>query len=423
MTVPTVRLDADSCCEEYAALSTSRRNLMRGALVAGATTVIGDAVMTTASALPGRTSRAVLVVLSLRGAADGMSLVVPHGDPVYYEARPKIAIPQDQLLAADGFFGMHPALSPLLPLWNAGKLGWVHASGLPAPNRSHFSAMEELEDAAPGSATRTGWLNRLIGLPDGNTSPLQAMNIGTGVPPAALAGPAPYMNASRVEDIRLAGVKGQHDRRRMALDTMWRQQRTPLGDATRRAFSVVQTFERINRTSARDDAATPYPKGDLGKAFANAARVIKGDIGVEVITIDHGKWDMHSGLGDLNWGQMLENATEMSGAVAAFFADLGLLADSVTLVALSEFGRRVQENVNVGLDHGYGNVMMVAGSGVKGGYYAKWPGLTNELDSDLLVTTDYRSVLAEVVSGRFGVSSASVFPGFVREQVGVMVGQ
>jgi uncharacterized protein (DUF1501 family) len=363
------------------------------------------------------------VVLSLRGAADGMSLVVPYGDPVYYAARPKIAVPQDQLIAADGFFGMHPALAPLLPLWSSGKLGWVHASGLPAPNRSHFSAMEELEDAAPGSSTRTGWLNRLIGLPDGDTSPLQAMNIGTGVPPAALAGPAPYMNASRIEDIRLAGSKNdRHDRRRKSLDTMWRQQRNPLGDATRRAFSVVQTFERINRSPQRGQTAAAYPKGDLGKAFANAARVIRGDVGIEVITIDHGKWDMHSGLGDLGWGQMLENATELSRSVAAFFDDLGTLADTVTLVALSEFGRRVQENVNVGLDHGYGTVMMLAGAGVKGGYYAKWPGLTNELDADLLVTTDYRSVLAEVVSGRFGVSSASVFPGFVREQVGVMQG-
>jgi uncharacterized protein (DUF1501 family) len=413
-----------ACCEEFAATATSRRSLLRGALLAGTTTVIGQAVMSTAAAVPGRTARAVLVVLSLRGAADGMSLVVPHGDPVYYAARPKIAIPRDQLIAADGFFGMHPALAPLLPLWSSGKLGWVHASGLPVPNRSHFSAMEELEDAAPGSATRTGWLNRLIGLPDGDASPLQAMNIGTGVPPAALSGPAPYMNASRVEDIRLAGAKSdRHDRRRTSLDTMWRKQQTPLGDATRRAFSVVQTFERINRSPQRDQPGTPYPKGDLGKAFANAARVIRGDVGVEVITIDHGKWDMHSGLGDLGWGQMLENATEMSGSVAAFFEDLGPLAGNVTLVALSEFGRRVQENVNVGLDHGHGTVMMVAGAGVKGGYYAKWPGLTNELDSDLLVTTDYRSVLAEVVSGRFGVSSASVFPGFVREQVGVMQGQ
>ena len=119
---------------------------------------------------------------------------------------------------------------------------------------------------------------------------------------------------------------------------------------------------------------------------------------------------------------MLENARELSGAIAAFFTDLGALGDSVTLVALSEFGRRVQENVNVGLDHGYGNVMMLAGAGVKGGYYAKWPGITNELDSDLLVTTDYRSVLSEVVTARFGVSTASVFPGFVREAVGVMAG-
>ncbi len=413
------------CCEEYAALArTSRRSLLRGALVAGSTTVFGGAVMETAFAAPARKARGVLVVLSLRGAADGMSLVVPHGDPVYYQARPRIGIPRAQLLGADGFFGMHPALSPLMPLWNAGRLGWVHASGLPAPNRSHFSAMEQLEDAAPGSSTRTGWLNRLIGLPDGDTSPLQALNIGTGVPPSSLAGPAPYMNASRVEDIRLAGAKSaKKDRRRQSLDALWKREKGPLGDATRRAFSVVQTFDRINNRPGQGAPTGNYPKGDLGKAFANAARVIRGDIGVEVITIDYGKWDMHSGLGDLSWGAMLENATELARAVAAFFADLGPQAAAVTLVGLSEFGRRVQENPNMGLDHGYGNVMMVAGAGVRGGYYAQWPGITNELDSDLLVTTDYRSVLAEVVAARFNVSTAAIFPGFVREPVGVMYGQ
>lgn len=413
---------ADECCEEYARLSTSRRNLLRGAIAAGTTTVIGDAVMTTASAATG-VARAVLVVLSLRGAADGMSLVVPHGDPVYYQARPRIAVPKDQLLASDSFFGMHPALAPLMPLWSSGKLGWVHASGLPAPNRSHFSAMEELEDAAPGSSTRVGWLNRLIGLPDGMTSPLQAINIGTGVPPASLYGPAPYMNTSKVDNIRVAGARNRKDKRRRALDTMWGGRTDPLGEATRRAFSVVESFDRIATTSAKVAIPPSYPKGDLGKAFANAARIVRGDVGVEVITIDHGKWDMHSGLGDLGWGQMLENATELSRSLAAFFEELGVLGDKVTVVALSEFGRRVQENVNRGLDHGYGNVMMVAGAGVKGGYYGRWPGLTNELDSDLLVTTDYRSVLSEVVAGRFGVSTASVFPGFVREQVGVMHGQ
>jgi uncharacterized protein (DUF1501 family) len=412
----------NDCCEEYARLSASRRGLLLGAAAIGTTTVIGDAVMTTASAATG-TARAVLVVLSLRGAADGMSLVVPHGDPVYYEARPRIAVPKDKLLGADSFFGMHPALAPLMPLWNSGKLGWVHASGLPAPNRSHFSAMEELEDAAPGSSTRTGWLNRLIGLPDGMSSPLQALNIGTGVPPAALAGPAPYMNTSKIDNIRVVGARTASDKRRRALDTLWAKRTDALGEATRRAFSVVESFDRIATTSAKVAIPPAYPKGDLGKAFSNAARVVRGDVGVEVITIDHGKWDMHSGLGDLNWGQMLENAIEVSQALAAFFEELGALGDKVTVVALSEFGRRVKENVNRGLDHGYGNVMMVAGGGVKGGYYGRWPGITNELDSDLLVTTDYRSVLSEVVASRFDVSSASIFPGFVREQVGVMHGQ
>ena len=110
-----------------------------------------------------------------------------------------------------------------------------------------------------------------------------------------------------------------------------------------------------------------YPSGDLGKAMAVAARVVRGDVGVEVITVDHGNWDMHTGLGTLNNGQMVRNTDELATAVAAFFTDIGGLADKVTLVALSEFGRRVKENSNVGLDHGYGNVMFLAGAGVKGG--------------------------------------------------------
>ena len=133
---------------------------------------------------------------------------------------------------------------------------------------------------------------------------------------------------------------------------------------------------------------------------------------------------MHSGLGTVDSGRMVRNAGELASAVAAFFTDLGSLADKVTLVALSEFGRRVAENANMGLDHGYGNVMFLAGAGVKGGaYYGTWPGLQGDIDSDLLVTTDYRSVLAEVVASRFGASTSTVFPGFQRERVGVMVGQ
>ncbi len=152
MTTPT-------CCDELSVggARLSRRGLLGAAALAGTTTtIIGDAVLQTASAASLSPAPSVLVVLSMRGAADGMSLVVPHGDPVYYQARPKIAIPKSQLLGRDGFFGLHPKLKPLMPMWNAGKLAAVHATGLPSVSRSHFAAMEEMEDATPGSSERSG---------------------------------------------------------------------------------------------------------------------------------------------------------------------------------------------------------------------------------------------------------------------------
>ena len=170
-------MNETDCCPEYAAMS--RRGLLQGALAFGAsTTVFGTAVVTAspASAAP---APAVLVVVSLRGACDGLSLVVPHADPAYYAARPNIAIASDVLLAKDGMFGLHPAFEPLLPFWTAGKVAAVHATGLPAPNRSHFAAMEEVEDANPGSSVRSGWLNRLVGT-DADANPLQGLNLGVG---------------------------------------------------------------------------------------------------------------------------------------------------------------------------------------------------------------------------------------------------
>jgi uncharacterized protein (DUF1501 family) len=407
---------SDACCGEYAALT--RRGLLRGAALAGATTAFGSAVVTAAAASPTE-AESVLVVLSLRGAADGLSLVVPHADPVYYRARPQIAVPAERLLARDAAFGLHPELAPLLPLWEAGRLAAVHGTGLPAPNRSHFAAMEEVEDADPGSATRRGWLNRLIGT-DAQRSPLQGFNLGGGVLPTSLYGDDPVLSATNVSDVGIAGDDkwDPHDWRRRSLHTLWDRNTGPMGRAMRSMFAAVDDFAPVKETT---DNRGRYPGGDLGAAMASAARVVRGNVGVAVITIDHGDWDMHSDLGTLAWGAMRRNAAEFSSAVAAFFGDLGDQAHKVTLVALSEFGRRVAQNASYGLDHGFGNVMFVAGAGVKGGrYYGTLPPLTGDVDSDVPVTTDYRSVLAEVVTTRFGASSAAVFPGFQPETVGVM---
>jgi len=409
---------ADSaCCDEFRAVS--RRGLFSGAIaLAGATTIVGSAVVTAAPAMAASAS-SVLVVLSLRGAADGMSLVVPHGDPVYYQARRRLAIPKTELLAADAMFGLHPKLAPLLPLWNAGKLAALHATGLPAPNRSHFAAMEEVEDANPGSTTRQGWLNRLIGA-DTRTSPLQGFSIGGGVVPGSLFGDQPVMSAGSVQDVKIAGDDkwAVNDGRKRSLHTLWDANNGPLGKAMRSTFGALNEFQPVKTTVDNSDA---YPDTDLGRSLATVARIVRGDVGVEVLTVDQGDWDMHSDLGTLEWGQMRQNADDLGRSIAAFMADLGTQTSKVTLVVLSEFGRRTVENDSWGLDHGFGNAMLVAGAGVKGGkVYANWPGLTLDDDADLLVTTDYRSVLAEIVSTRFGASTATVFPGFTPTPLGFM---
>ena len=418
---PTFPLTPTSCCAEYGRLS--RRGLLAGGLALGTTAVLGSAVVTAApvsaaSAASVAGGGSVMVVLSLRGAADGLSLVVPYADPVIRSgaARPRIGIPASRLLGTDGTFGLHPELAPLLPLWEAGELAAVHATGLRVPNRSHFAAMEEIEDADPGSSARVGWLNRLVGdLP--GTSPLQGFAVGGGVVPTSLQGPHPVMAASDVDSVGFAGVEGDDGSRMRSLHALWDRQGGTLGGAMRSAFDSADDFRPVRDTA---DRAGSYPRTDLGRALSEVARIIRGDVGVGVVTVDQGDWDMHSGLGTLEWGAMRLNARDLAQAVGAFFADLGPRRSKVTVVTLSEFGRRVRENANVGLDHGHGNVMLLAGAGVRGGYYGTMPPLSADLDADVPVTTDYRSVLSEVVTTRLGASRAAVFPGFAPEHVGVM---
>ena len=406
-------------CHEFTGLS--RRGLLRsGLVVGGLATTFGSTVVTVAPAYAAASADSspwTIVVLSLRGAADGMSLVVPHGDPVYYQARPRIAVPSDRLLAKDAMFGLHPALAPLVPLWESGRIAAVHATGLPVANRSHFSAMEQLEDATPGSTTRSGWLNRLLG-GTGAASPLEGVAVGT--LPTAMYGAQPVVGLSTVDDVTVAGAESlsPSDPRIASLRRAWRNDGSAMAAGMGSALDTVRAFQPVRDT---EDTSASYPDTDLGGALCAVARTIRGNVGTTVFTVDHGDWDMHTYVGQPESGWMRDNAKAMAEAVAAFFTDLGALGDRVTLVTISEFGRRTVENAQQGLDHGWGNVMLLAGAGVKGGrYHGTWPGLTTSGDADLTVTTDYRSVLAEVVTARTGVSTATVFPGFTPEPVGVM---
>jgi len=412
-----------SCCD----LDPSRRRFLRTAgLLTGAgviTSVVGTSFMQAALGSTG-SARNVLVVLSLRGGADGLSLVVPHGERAYAKARPTLAIPRGSLLAQDQMFGLHPKFAPLLPMWTAGTFGAVNAVGLDMPNRSHFAAMEAIEDADAGSVERRGWLNRLVGL-DTQVSAVEAMQIGSPVVPTAMYGESPVLAARSIDDIALPDRDNpvQFERRVGSLREAWSGDETSLGRGARAALDMSDVFAGVAGYPTEPEHGAVYPVSSLGNALADVARLVRADIGAEVVTVDFGNWDMHVGVGTVDGGPMTSAVDELALSLAAFFGDLGPLGANVTVVTISEFGRRLDENANNGLDHGWGNVMLLLGAGVVGGrYHGTWPGLGDGklVQGDLAVTNDYRSVLAEVVATRFGADVSKVFPDFQPKRLGVM---
>ena len=414
---------AASCCD----FDRSRRNFLRNlGLLAGVgviTSTTGASFMQAAFASTGAASN-VLLVLSLRGGADGLSLVVPHGDIAYAAARPKLAVPSSTLLARDAMFGLHPKFAPLMPMWTAGSFAAVNAVGLAAPNRSHFAAMEAIEDADAGSVERRGWLNRLVGL-DQVESSVEGAQIGSAIVPTSLYGASPVLAMADIDDMSLPGRDSStgHARRVASLTEAWAEDSTSLGRGARAALDMSDVFADVAGQPSEPLNGAVYPGGDLGKSLGDAARLVRADIGAEVITVDAGAWDMHVGVGGVDAGLLTTAVEELALALNAFFTDLGSLGSRVTVVTISEFGRRVAENASNGLDHGWGNVMLLLGAGVRGGrYHGTWPGLGDGklVDGDLAVTNDYRSVLAEVVSSRFGADVSKVFPGFRPTPIGAM---
>ncbi len=427
----TAATPAHAGCEEFdRAARASRRGFLQGMAVGtGAlvtTSVFGDTFVEAAhGATPGGN---VLVVVSFRGGIDGLGVVVPHGDPGYYRARPSIAVSPTSVLAGDAMFGLHPRMAPLLPMWQSGRLAAVHAVGLEVPNRSHFKAIELVEDSDPRSSVRRGWVNRMIGQ-QGIVGPAEAVHLTSPLSPTMFAGPAPTMATDGFKTLTLPGATGARRSKRYAGQrAVWDGTAGPLSQAAADALSISQGLATRMTSSYKPANGAAYPTAwpgtELSEALRDAANLIKRDVGTSVISIDFGSWDMHADYGNQGSGQMQGMIGAFAAAVAAFFTDLGTVGDRVTLATISEFGRRVAQNGNRGLDHGWGNMMLLAGAGVKGGkYYGRWPGLSDGklVAGDLQVTTDYRNVLGEVVSRRFPQASlGEVFPGLSYAPLGVM---
>lgn len=358
-----------------------------------------------------------LVCLFQRGAVDGLSMVVPHGDPAYYRDRPRIAIPRAAVHDLDGHFGLHPRLAGLLPWWSAGSLAIVHAVGSPDPTRSHFDAQDYMESGTPGrKSTADGWGNRYCRHHAEHTdTPFRAVAFGPQLP-RTLAGSAP---ALAIDDLRTFGVQarpGGQDRLSRAFEALYEGSATGLlATSSHEGFEAIRMLREADPARSAPANGVQYPPGRLGQSLRQVAQLIRGDLGLELAFADVGGWDTHVNQG-ADQGQLGQRLDELGSALTAFATDLGEKLADVVVLTMSEFGRTVRENGTAGTDHGRGTAMMVLGGGVRGGrVLGRWPGLAPEQledGRDLAVTTDFRDLFAEILTSHLGARDlAAVFPG------------
>jgi uncharacterized protein (DUF1501 family) len=393
-----------------------------------------------AQELPRARRGKVLICIFQRGAADALNMVVPHGEDVYYRMRPTIAIPRPSTLTAgpagvrgggagaidlDGFFGLHPALAPLKPLWDRGLLAPVHAVGSPSTTRSHFDAQDYMETGTPDrKATSDGWLNRYLAAQGTcaecqiEKSPFRAVAMAQQTP-RLLEGPAPTIAMASIGDfsIRATGTDVQR------LEALYRTGSADLIHGTgAETFDAVKMLRAANPQQYQPANGAEYPRSPFGQNLRQIAQLIKSDVGLEIAFADVGGWDTHVNQGSVN-GQLAARLADFGQGVAALVTDLGDRMDNVVILTMSEFGRTARQNGNGGTDHGHASAFFVIGGSVRGHkVHGRWPGLAPEQlyqGRDLALTTDFRAVFAEVAMKHLGaVSTERLFPGFDAGQTG-----
>jgi uncharacterized protein (DUF1501 family) len=368
----------------------------------------------------------VLVCLFQRGAADGLNILVPHGEREYYALRPTIAIPRTGVIDLDGFFGLHPSLAPLQPLWANGMLAPVTAVGSPSNTRSHFDAQDFMESGTPDvKSTSDGWLNRYLATEGtcaqcAKPSPFRAVAISPQTP-RILEGPAPTIAMSNINDftVRATGDDAQR------LEALYRT-----GSADLIHSTGAETFDAVKMLRAADPQRyTPangavYPNSPFGQSLRQIAQLIKSNVGLEIAFADVGGWDTHVNQGGAT-GQLAGRLSDFALAIAALVTDLGDKMEDVVIVSMSEFGRMARQNGNGGTDHGHAGALFVVGGAVHGHkVHGRFPGLAHEQlyeGRDLALTTDFRSVFSELATSHLGAKNlSSVFPDFKAEPVGIV---
>ncbi len=373
-----------------------RRQLLQAGLVSASTLIaVGSHGWFTRSTAQGANPKR-LIVIFLRGAVDGLNVVVPYRETTYYEARPTIAIPQpgqtNGAIGLDGQFGLHPALASILPLWQQGNLAFVHSSGSLDPTRSHFDAQDNMERAGT-QTVHDGWMNRLLGSLSGS-NPIQAINVGD-VTPRILSGRMPVATlalgrgAARPISLDKPQIAAAFDRLYAGHDRQSRAYQE--GRVARKAL-----LSDLDAETKMANNGAPLPNGFASDA-QRLAQIMNKDPRVALAFMALGGWDTHVNQN----AQLARNLDQLGKGLATLQTTLGATYADTTILVMSEFGRTVHENGDRGTDHGHGNVMWLMGGGVRGGkVYGDWQGLTSDRlyqQRDLAITTDFRDVIATVL--------------------------
>ena len=378
--------------------------------------------------------RKVLVTIFQRGAMDGLMAVTPFNDPALAEARPNLFMhltdPNNKLTDLDGRFALHPSFAELAPLYKEGRLAIVHGVGSPNKTRSHFDAQDYMENGTPGvKGTRTGWLNRAVGLLGHEGTPFRSVAL-TRALPRAFYGKEPSI---AVDDLRSFGIQMPNDPQgaeqvEEGFEAMYaRSAKRLVQRVSRESFDAIELLEKIGVNNYKPAEGAEYPNTSLGRRLQQIALLIKSDVGLEVAFTETGGWDTHVQQGTTT-GSFQRRADEMSRSIAAFWTDLGTYQDDVVLMTMTEFGRTVHQNGSLGTDHGRGSCLFVLGNNVAGGkIHGNVPEklVKDALEDrrDLPVTTDFRSVFADVAGKHLNIDRShdiAMFPGWEGERFKVM---
>lgn len=378
------------------------------------------------------TDRDILVSIYLRGGVDGMTLCVPHAESAYYNARPLLAVPDpdsgdpNRAIDLDGFFGLPPAMGSLKEAFDSGSLAIVHAAGLARSSRSHFDAQRfmELGDADDPNLF-TGWMGRHLMTKKAlkKNAALRAVGISHALQ-TTLSGSPKSLPIPDLADFGLAGNPETGDARVALLNDLYRRHADQIKNSAQATQDTMDLLAAIDFENYQPSGGAVYPNTPFGNAMKSAAALIKADVGVEAVAVDKSGWDTHNNQGPLQ-GAMANLMTDLADTLSAFHKDIFSDGPNVTVVAQTEFGRRLAENGSFGTDHGYATVMLLLGQYINGGrVVTDWPGLSPENlfeGIDLNVTIDYRDVLAEIAANRLQNASNLdfIFPGHTPQFQGV----